>query len=170
MDGLIEFAPDIAMVVGGDRETMKAAIHGQQALLRLRTRDRPSIDRLRDLMILRSSSKTCPFAALALGCLFDAAQARNPRFGKLACDLYGRCVKLAALRLKQAQNHAVRQVASEALRLLAIQALQAEDLGSAAGYLKLANRFVPHERPYDPEAGLASVAADPYPATTSERS
>lgn len=158
MRGLIEFSHEIGLVQELDAAKAQASAAGQAAIEGLRGCAGPSAGKLALLHRLRTAARLCPFASLALGCLLEAAcGSHRPWRRRLSTILYGDVVKLSQRRLSSRQNRpvdryglALRTVAVEALRLLAMQALDTSDRHSAAEYLAVAEKIIPSgHSPYE---------------------
>jgi hypothetical protein len=166
MAGLIEFSPLMGLDEQTDRASVEGSIIGRQVLQRL-TRHVPSKERLVDLHRLRVVAGTCPFAALALACLFNATIEQKPRRNRRTCWLFGQAVRHSASRLNALKGQtspryemALRQAAVEALRLLAANALEQFDMVSAAEYLKAAESFAGDIQSY--ESAMTGMPARRY--------
>jgi hypothetical protein len=154
MRGLIEFSHEIGLAQELDEVKARASIDGQMALEALRRCREPSPKRLGLFHKLRTSARTCPFASLALGCLLDANHGPpRPLRLRLSTIQYANAVKLGRGRIVARQRHgvdrygmALREAAVEALRLLAMQALDSSDRCSAAEYLAMADEIIPSGR------------------------
>lgn len=145
--GLIEFSPDIGLSEQVDQGLVVDSIRAQKAIADLSSLP-PSFKRFSALHVLRVSARSCPMAALALGCLFAATIYRRPRRNRATCRLWGLSVRFSAERLNRLEGQVsvryemtLRQTAVEGLRLLAIDALEQCDRIRAVEYLGFAEDF-----------------------------
>jgi hypothetical protein len=157
MDGLIELSDYIGIDDEYDPSLKAITELGLSILMRLRTQNHPSLDRFHNLHQLRVASRKCPFAALALGCLFEASSVRRlkPKHMVVSCEAYGNAVRLAAGRIKLPRRQrskrydlCLRQILLEALRRMLIIALENNDLDSAAYFQTLIDKYRP-DYPFD---------------------